>query len=150
MWFSGLPLLRLAIALQMFRDIASRKNSQTALTFPAEIPPACSLISSFGLKGRPLFFGAAGLYFPLAAKRRPKGTLEMKKVVQFLKKELMLTLSVLAAAIALVVTPPTPQLIRDIDWRTLGTLLMMLCVLEGFKQENILRPVVGVARRGLG
>ena len=51
MWFSGLPLLRLAIALRMFRDIASRKNSQTALTFPAEIPPACSLISSFGLKG---------------------------------------------------------------------------------------------------
>ena len=69
----------------------------------------------------------------------------MKKVVQFLKKELMLTLSVLAAAIALVVTPPTPQLIRDIDWRTLGTLLMMLCVLEGFKQENVLLPLVRLA-----
>ena len=69
----------------------------------------------------------------------------MKKVVQFLKKELMLTLSVLAAAIALVVTPPTPQLIRDIDWRTLGTLLMMLCVLEGFKRENVLEPVVRLA-----
>lgn len=71
----------------------------------------------------------------------------MKKVVQFLKKELMLTLSVLAAAIALVVTPPTPQLIRDIDWRTLGTLLMMLCVLEGFKRENVLEPVVRLASR---
>ena len=31
----------------------------------------------------------------------------------------MLTLSLLAALIALVITPPTPQLFRDIDWRTL-------------------------------
>ncbi len=71
----------------------------------------------------------------------------MKTVIRFLKKELMLTLSVLAAAIALIVTPPTPQLFRDIDWRTLGTLLMMLCVLEGFKQENVLEPVVRLASR---
>ena len=71
----------------------------------------------------------------------------MKTLIRFLKKELMLTLSVLAAAIALIVTPPTPQLFRDIDWRTLGTLLMMLCVLEGFKQENVLEPVVRLASR---
>ena len=72
---------------------------------------------------------------------------QMKKVVQFLRRELMLTLSLLAALIALVITPPTPQLFRDIDWRTLGTLLMMLCVLEGFKQENVLEPVVRLASR---
>ena len=71
----------------------------------------------------------------------------MKTVIRFLKKELMLTLSVLAAVIALIVTSPTPQLFRDIDWRTLGTLLMMLCVLEGFKQENVLEPVVRLASR---
>lgn len=71
----------------------------------------------------------------------------MKKVLTFLKKELMLTLSVLAAVVALIITPPTPQLLRDIDWRTLGTLLMMLCVLEGFKKENVLRPVVRLASR---
>ncbi len=71
----------------------------------------------------------------------------MKSVLQFLRKELMLTLSLLAALIALAVTPPTPQLLRDIDWRTLGTLLMMLCVLEGFKQEHVLEPVVRLASR---
>ena len=69
----------------------------------------------------------------------------MKKIFGFLKKELMLTLSLLAAAIALIITPPSAQLLQDIDWRTLGTLLMMLCVLEGFKQENVLRPLVGLA-----
>ena len=69
----------------------------------------------------------------------------MKKILRFLKKELMLTLSLLAAAIALILTPPTARLWEDIDWRTLGTLLMMLCVLEGFKQENVLRPLVRLA-----
>ena len=69
----------------------------------------------------------------------------MKKVFAFLKKEPMLTVSLLAAASALILTPPTAQLIKDIDWRTLGTLLMMLCVLEGFKRENVLRPLVALA-----
>lgn len=71
----------------------------------------------------------------------------MKQVTAFLKKELMLTLSLLAAAAALIITPPTKALFRDIDWRTLGTLLMMLTVLEGFKRENVLRPVIRLAGR---
>lgn len=66
----------------------------------------------------------------------------MKKVIAFLKKEPMLALSLLAAAIGFVITPPTLELIGGIDWRTLGTLLMMLTVLEGFKKENVLYPVV--------
>ena len=69
----------------------------------------------------------------------------MKAVLRFLKKELMLTLSLLAAVIAMIITPPSAKLLSDIDWRTLGTLLMMLCVLEGFKQENVLRPLVRLA-----
>ena len=69
----------------------------------------------------------------------------MQRVLTFLKKEPMLTVSLLAAAIALMITPPTKRLLSDIDWRTLGTLLMMLCVLEGFKRENVLRPLVALA-----
>ncbi len=69
----------------------------------------------------------------------------MKQVLSFLKKEMMLTLSLLAALAALIITPPSPQLLSVIDWHTLGTLLMMLCVLEGFKQENVLRPLVSLA-----
>ncbi|MBQ5953656.1 MAG: citrate transporter [Lachnospiraceae bacterium] len=69
----------------------------------------------------------------------------MKKVLLFFKKELMLSLSLLAAAAAMIITPPTKQLLQGIDWRTLGTLLMMLCVLEGFKQENVLRPLASLA-----
>ncbi len=54
----------------------------------------------------------------------------------------MLTVSAAAAIAALFITPPSTRLLRDIDWHTLGTLLMMLCVLEGFKQENVLDPLV--------
>lgn len=63
----------------------------------------------------------------------------------FLKKELMLTVSVLAAVISLFITPPSMELFSYIDWRTLGTLFMMLTVLEGFKKENIFRPLLQLA-----
>lgn len=69
----------------------------------------------------------------------------MKKVIGFFKKELMLTLSLLAAAAALLLTPFSAERLAGIDWRTLGTLLMMLCVLEGFKRENIFRPLIRLA-----
>ncbi len=69
----------------------------------------------------------------------------MKKIFSFLKKEPMLTVSVLAAIIAMFITPPSLKLLSDIDWRTLGTLFMMLTVLEGFKTENIFRPLLKLA-----
>ena len=69
----------------------------------------------------------------------------MKKVFGFLKRELMLTVSVLAAVAALIITPPSWELVSDIDWRTLGTLFMMLTVVEGFKKENIFRPLLRLA-----
>lgn len=69
----------------------------------------------------------------------------MKKILNLLKKEMMLTLALLAAIVSLFITPPTKELLTAIDWRTLGILLMMLCVLEGFKKENVLGPVVRMA-----
>ena len=69
----------------------------------------------------------------------------MKKILEFLKKEPMLTVSVAAAAAALFITPPSAKLLTNIDWRTLGTLFMMLTVLEGFKKENIFLPILKLA-----
>ena len=71
----------------------------------------------------------------------------MKIVFEFLKKEIMLTVAVLAAVVSLFITPPTKVLIKEIDWHTLGTLFMMLCVLEGFKQENIFEPVINFSKK---
>jgi len=69
----------------------------------------------------------------------------MNKIISLLKKEPMLTVSVIAAIAALLITPPTPALIREIDWHTLATLFMMLTVLEGFKKEQIFWPVLRLA-----
>ena len=65
-----------------------------------------------------------------------------RKILAYLKKELMLTVSVAAAVAALFITPPTAALLGDIDWKTLAILFMMLTVLEGFKKENIFRPLL--------
>ena len=53
----------------------------------------------------------------------------------------------MAALVSMFITPPSAALLKAIDWRTLGTLLMMLCVLEGFKQENVLEPLVKLSLR---
>ena len=71
----------------------------------------------------------------------------MKKIFEVLKRELMLVVSVIAAIISLFITPPTKQLIYEIDWHTLGTLFMMLMVLEGFKKENIFKPLISFGGR---
>lgn len=71
----------------------------------------------------------------------------MKKIAALLKKEPMLTVSVAAALASLFLTPPSAALLKEIDWRTLGTLFMMLTVLEGFKQENVFAPVLRLAGR---
>ena len=76
---------------------------------------------------------------------RKAGERQMEKIKQFLKKELMLTVSVLAAIISFFITPPSAELFSYIDWRTLGILFMMLTILEGFKQESIFRPLLLLA-----
>ncbi|MCR5739918.1 MAG: hypothetical protein K6G43_08875 [Lachnospiraceae bacterium] len=66
----------------------------------------------------------------------------MKEVLKLIKKDPMLPVSLLAALISLLITPPTKELLTAIDWHTLGILFMMLTVLEGFKQENLFRPLL--------
>lgn len=67
------------------------------------------------------------------------------KVLSILKKEPMLLVSLLAAIISLFITPPSKELITKIDWHTLGTLFMMLTILEGFKKEHIFNPILRLA-----
>lgn len=71
----------------------------------------------------------------------------MKKILQFFRKEMMLTLALVAALASMLITRPSMTLVRSIDWRTLGTLFMMLTVLEGFKKENIFSPIIRFSTR---
>ncbi|MBO6218777.1 MAG: hypothetical protein J6N81_04280 [Treponema sp.] len=63
------------------------------------------------------------------------------------KKDIMLSVSLLAALLSLFITPPSAELLHDINWRTLATLFMLLSVLEGFKSENIFEPILRRARQ---
>lgn len=54
----------------------------------------------------------------------------------------MLSVSLLAAILSLFITPPSTQLLKDIDWKTLATLFMLLSVLEGFKKESLFSPLL--------
>lgn len=66
----------------------------------------------------------------------------LKKIAAFFKKELMLSVALVAAIASLFITPPSLKLLHDIDWKTLATLFMLLSVLEGFKKENIFQPLL--------
>ena len=59
----------------------------------------------------------------------------------------MLSLSLIAAVAALIINPPGKEILSSIDWHTLGSLFMMLTVLEGFKKENNLAPFVRMTTR---
>lgn len=71
----------------------------------------------------------------------------MKKIRQLLKKDIMLSVSLLAALVSLLITPPSSALLAGIDWHTLAMLFMMLTVLEGFKKENIFLPLIRLTSR---
>ena len=71
----------------------------------------------------------------------------MKKIIALLKKDIMLSVALLAALISFFIAPPSWERLAGIDYHTLGSLFMMLCVLEGFKKENLLRPVVLLSSR---
>ena len=66
----------------------------------------------------------------------------MRQILCLLKRELMLTISVLMACLSLFLSKPGVETLRSIDWHTLAILFMMLTVLEGFKKENIFQPVL--------
>ncbi|MBP5306240.1 MAG: hypothetical protein J6Z02_10345, partial [Lachnospiraceae bacterium] len=69
----------------------------------------------------------------------------MNTIKELCKKDILLSVSILAAVISLFITPPSKELLKDIDFKTLATLFMMLTVLEGFKKENIFNPVLKLA-----
>ena len=65
-----------------------------------------------------------------------------KRIIAIFKKEIMLSVSLLAAIVSLFITPPSKELLHQIDWKTLATLFMLLSVLEGFKTHNVFLPLI--------
>ena len=70
-----------------------------------------------------------------------------KDFFETVKREAMVWVAVVAALIVVCVVRPSVSLLGEIDWRTLGTLFLMLTVLEGFKKEKIFNPIIRLAGR---
>ena len=60
---------------------------------------------------------------------------------------MMLFVALIAAIASLFITSPSVSLLREIDWKTLATLFMLLSVLEGFKQEEIFNPLLHLSSK---
>ena len=71
----------------------------------------------------------------------------MKKINSFIKKQIVFVVSLFAALLSLLVSPPTPERFLSLDWRTLFTLYMLLLVLEGFKNEKMFYPSFNLTDR---
>ena len=71
----------------------------------------------------------------------------MKKLKSFCRKQSVFVVSLIAALISLLVSPPDPARLINLDWKTLFSLFMLLLVLEGFKKENMFLPFFRLTSR---
>ena len=56
----------------------------------------------------------------------------MSKVIKFVKKEAVLFISLAAALISMIFTPPNPEYLGYVDWSTLGLLFCLMAAVQGF------------------
>ncbi len=68
----------------------------------------------------------------------------MNKIVSFFKREVMFTISLIAALLSFLITPPTGEMIVNLNWSTLSILFMLFAVLEGMKRENSLQAIINL------
>lgn len=61
----------------------------------------------------------------------------MKKFVEFLKKETVLSIATVLAIISAFWVHPSKEYLGYIDWRTLGILLSLMIIMEGFKRTGL-------------
>ena len=71
----------------------------------------------------------------------------MEKIKSFCKKQSVFVVSLFAALVSLVISPPDAARILSLDWKTLFTLFMLLLVLEGLKKENMFLPFFRLTSR---
>ena len=69
------------------------------------------------------------------------------KAFCFLKNEALFTIALVLALASMAATAPSLDLIKGINWKTLILLLMLFVVLEGFKKEKILVPILSLSKR---
>lgn len=65
----------------------------------------------------------------------------VRKIVQFLKKETVLTIAWIAAVVSMFFVPPGAEYVGYIDFRSLGILWSLMVIMEGLKKIGLFRYV---------
>lgn len=71
----------------------------------------------------------------------------MKKIVDFIKAEVVLTVAVVLAVISMFFVVPSPVYADYINWHVLSVLLCLMIVMEGLKRHGVFSAIAGVLMR---
>lgn len=71
----------------------------------------------------------------------------MSKVIKFVKKEAVLFISLAAALISMIFTPPNPEYLGYVDWSTLGLLFCLMAAVQGFGSIGAFSRLAGTLTR---
>ena len=71
----------------------------------------------------------------------------MSKVIKFVKKEAVLFISMAAALISMIFTPPNPEYLGYVDWSTLGLLFCLMAAVQGFGSIGAFSRLAGTLTR---
>lgn len=65
----------------------------------------------------------------------------MKKIIQFMKTEVVLTVALLLAVVSMLFVPPDAAYVDYIDFRTLSILFCLMAVMAGFQEVGVFRMI---------
>lgn len=71
----------------------------------------------------------------------------MSKVIKFVKKEAVLFISLAAALISMIFTPPNPEYLGYVDWSTPGLLFCLMAAVQGFGSIGAFSRLAGTLTR---
>ena len=71
----------------------------------------------------------------------------MSKILNFFKKEAVLTISLAAALISMIFTPPCAGYLGYVDWSTLGLLFCLMAAVQGFGSIGAFTKLSGMLTR---
>lgn len=67
----------------------------------------------------------------------------MKKIVEFIKKEVVLCVALLLAIVSSFIVKPDRQYIEYVDFRTLAILFCLMCVMAGLQSLGVFKKIAG-------
>ena len=71
----------------------------------------------------------------------------MTKLLKFVKKEAVLFISLAAALVSMIFTPPSPEYLGYVDWSTLGLLFCLMAAVQGFRSTGAFSKLAGTLTR---